>query len=670
MLLPTKFETGLQMPQQDDLFPVPPLSVEVPKGLTEPRLWVRRLKIWKEPGGEIIRDIELRPGLNIIWSPDGDDDPEGDGRAIGHGSGKTLFCRLLRYCLGESRFADEIQRDAISTRFLNGVVGAEVMLDGVCWAVARPLGIGRKHFAVEAGTLDAVAKMEGTATGIEPLIDAIEAAILGEGTSRLARLSAGQRAWPVALAWAARDQECRFDDVLDWRSSASGSDSPQPASGEAKGPRLLAMRAFLNAITEEEQAARRQEQDLSSQLDQAKRHKSHLEWDQGRRVERLVHDLGLGDASLPDMPLLLDALKLVAEKKLSAAAHIPSGVSAELDEARRTSQNTRTALRDAELKAAELDAKLPLEEKLLTQMSSEIPGLSAAAQSAASPICPICEVPIDTALADRCKLSHKLPDQAQCRARWEAKRQETEAQQQTVAGIRAEIDALKPTIALIGQEAQQAEERVDRLEKAADARNTSWRTATRNLEDVQRSAELVDELARAESTIKEIEEALLRIREQLRGFEDKQARAIGAISQKFSAIIRRLLGDDAKGVVRLTGNGLEIGVEAGGDRRTAAIQSLKVLAFDLACLCLSVEGRTRIPAFLIHDSPREADLGQTIYDEHFRLLRELGEELAGGVFQYVITTTTRPPQDINKAPWRGDVLRGAPGSERLLGCDL
>ncbi len=212
------------MSQQDDLFPVPPLSVEVPKDLTEPRLWVRRLKIWKEPGGEVIRDIELRPGLNIIWSPDGDDDPEGDGRTIGHGSGKTLFCRLLRYCLGESRFADEVQRDAISTRFLNGVVGAEVILDGVCWAVTRPLGIGRKHFAIEDGNLDIVAKMEGTATGIEPLIDAIETTILGDGTSRLARLSAGQRAWPVALSWAARDQECRFDDVLDWRSSASHQD--------------------------------------------------------------------------------------------------------------------------------------------------------------------------------------------------------------------------------------------------------------------------------------------------------------------------------------------------------------------------------------------------------------------------------------------------------------
>ena len=430
------------------------------------------------------------------------------------------------------------------------------------------------------------------------------------------------------------------------------------------------MRAFLNAITDEEQAARRGEQDLATQLDQAKRQRSFLEWDQARRVERLVRDLDLGDTSLPDMPLLLDSLKSAAKERLAAVTRLPSGGDAELDEARRNLQDARSTLRNIELRAAELDVRLPLEEKLLAQMSSEIPGLSAAAQSAASLVCPICEVPIDTALAEGCKLSHKLPDQAQCRARLEAKREEIHTQKNEIAGISAEIGALKPEIALASQKARQAEDRVERLEKAADARNTSWRTATRGVEDVQRAAEIVDEVARAEAAIRKLEDALQGTREQLRGFEDKQAKAIGAVSQKFSAIIRRLLGDDAKGFVRLTGKGLEIAVEAGGDRRTAAIQSLKVLAFDLACLCLSVEGRTRIPAFLIHDSPREADLGQTIYDKHFRLLRELEEELAGGTFQYLITTTTRPPLDINKGPWQRLVLRGAPGRERLLGRDL
>ncbi|MCB2080974.1 MAG: hypothetical protein KDE55_25140, partial [Novosphingobium sp.] len=480
------------MPQQVDLFQEPPLSVEVPEDLTEPRLWVRRLKIWKEPGGEVIRDIELRPGLNIIWSPDGDDDPDGSGGAIGHGSGKTLFCRLLRYCIGETRFADEVQRDAISTRFPNGVVGAEVMLEGACWAVARPLGTGRKHFAIENGNLDAVAKMKGSATGMAPLIDTIDRVILGETTAQLIGLPAGQRAWPIALAWAARDQECRFDDVLDWRSSSSGSDTPQPASGDAKGPRLLAMRALLQAITEDEQIARRLEQELASKLDEIKQQRSHLEWDQKRRLNRLVHSLGLIEASLPAMPLLLDSLRSIADEGLAAAAKLPSGNKTELGDARHRSQIAQSALQEAEVKLAEHGARLPVENKLLTQMTSELPGLSAAAQSASSPVCPICEVPIDAVLAEGCELSHNLPDPAECRARLDEKLQDVEEQKQTVADIEAEIAALKPAIALARQNVQRAQDLVDRLEAVADARNTSWRAAARNAEDVQRCAEQVD----------------------------------------------------------------------------------------------------------------------------------------------------------------------------------
>src|SRR5690606_15372473 len=118
-----------------------------------------------------------------------------------------------------------------------------------------------------------------------------------------------------------------------------------------------------------------------------------------------------------------------------------------------------------------------------------------AAQTAASPICPICEVPIDTALAEGCKLSHKLPDAEQCQARWDAKRHQIEVQVQAISSVRTDIESLKPEIAMARQSSQQAEERVRRLEQAADARDTSWRAATRNVEDVRRCKELVDELA-------------------------------------------------------------------------------------------------------------------------------------------------------------------------------
>jgi len=83
-----------------------------------------------------------------------------------------------------------------------------------------------------------------------------------------------------------------------------------------------------------------------------------------------------------------------------------------------------------------------------------------------------------------------------------------------------------------------------------------------------------------------------------------------------------------------------------------------------------IEGATRVPAFLVHDSPREADLGLLIYHRLFQLARWL--EGVGGqpLFQYVLTTTTRPPPDLAKEPWLRLSLRGAPAAKRLLQCDL
>ena len=94
------------MTRQLDLLGHAGLEIEPEAGRSEPRLWVRRFAIWSEPG-VILREIHLRPGLNIIWAPDPADQavvPYGD-MTLGHGSGKTLLCRLLRYCLGEDRFA-------------------------------------------------------------------------------------------------------------------------------------------------------------------------------------------------------------------------------------------------------------------------------------------------------------------------------------------------------------------------------------------------------------------------------------------------------------------------------------------------------------------------------------------------------------------------------------
>ncbi len=282
------------MPLQPDLLGPPSLTVQPIVGQNGPRLWVKRLAIWQEPGGEKVRDISFRPGLNIIWSPDGGDalSSESPTDAIGHGSGKTLFCRLLRYCLGEDRYAADDQRERVGGAFLNGIVGAEVMLDGVCWAILRPLGVRRRHMAVAGGNLDEIASGEGTSTGLEPFLDAVEHGIL---TTGLAALISGQRldrrSWPIALAWLTRDQECRFNDVLEWRSTASDSDSP--ARGMTQTEKLDALRAFIIAITPEEHAKRAEVASLDDQRRVLEQEIGHRRWEIDRAQSRLAGALGV-----------------------------------------------------------------------------------------------------------------------------------------------------------------------------------------------------------------------------------------------------------------------------------------------------------------------------------------------------------------------------------------
>ncbi|MGE0005654.1 MAG: chromosome segregation protein SMC [Parvibaculaceae bacterium] len=659
------------MPQQHEMFDPPKLSLTVPAGLKEPRLWVRRLAIWEAPGGQKIRDIALRPGLNIIWSPDGFDDDSGSGvRAIGHGSGKTLFCRLLRYCIGEQRFADESQRERIAVAFPNGIVGAEVMLDGICWAVVRPLGIRRRHVAIANGNLDEIAAGDGATTSIDPLIEAIEQSIVTLGIADLARLQPGQKAWPIALAWLTRDQECRFDDVLDWRSPLSGSDAPLPASGRETGPRREALRAFLTAITEEEQQTRRTEEALRTDVANAEREISYLDWDRGRRHTRLIGQLGLAEQTLPEMPLLLEVFQKAADAQLAAAAQLPIGDMAELSKARKALQDAREELRRTDEERIRLEGKIPAEKEVLRLLSSEIPSLSFAAENAASQVCPICEVPIDKVLAEKCGLSHKLHNETECRARLATKRQEIGNQKQKIDGFESRLKELQPAAALVRQQVDQAEKRVQAIESVRDARTSAWQAATRLKEGVERFAELSTEREEVRKRLRGLEDKLTKERERLGAFRDKQGLTFGKITEKFSAIIRRLVNDSAKGAVALSGDRLLLTVDVDGDRRTAAIESLKVLAFDLACLCLSIEGATRVPAFLVHDSPREADLGLSIYDELFRLMRELEELTETTAFQYIVTTTTRPPDDLRRDPWLRLTLKGAPGSERLMARDL
>ena len=156
----------------------------------------------------------------------------------------------------------------------------------------------------------------------------------------------------------------------------------------------------------------------------------------------------------------------------------------------------------------------------------------------------------------------------------------------------------------------------------------------------------------------------------LGGYRRAEQDRVTHLSRRFDEVVRALLGQGSSAHLTLDGNGLHLHIELGGERSTAALESLKVISFDIAALLASMEGRTKVPAFLIHDSPREADLGLSIYHKLFFYMADLERISDKPLFQYIITTTTEPPTSLAQLPHLRVMLQGAPAEQRLLRTNL
>ena len=656
------------MPRQLELLGHSGLEIQPEADRSEPRLWIRRLVIWSKPG-VILREVTLRPGLNIIWAPDPADLPGGsDGQAApGHGSGKTLFCRLLRYCLGENRFAPDEQREKIVAAFPSGLVGAEIMADGTQWAVVRPIGTTRKHFAIRDAAVDAV-NINAVSTGVDPLLEAIATSILSDDVTALIPGGDPLTAWQVALAWLARDQECRFNKPLDWRSADS--DSGSPARKLSAQQHSDAIRALVGALSPEETNLRAGVGQIETQRDKADREANQREREADRLRARLITELGEGVDDLLPGRMAVEPLRNAAIRQLAKLSQVDSPDShSDVEKLRPEADEARVRVEDLKRKLAVINARIPEIKKLIARIKAEFPGASARTVAAEQPICEICEVPIDRALAEGCSLSHKLPDLNAAKRRIQHLEQERIEESNRLQHTLTERDGLVKKLHPAQTDYESMTKTLRAAERMRDARTDAWYKSRRLIDDVDRLDALLVEQEQLQSCLADLEHKVQEKRDQVGSFRDAHATAFNILSRFFDIIVRELIGPSATGRLSLDGNGIRPSVELGGERSTAAIDSLKVIAFDLAGMCMSIEGGAHQPAFLIHDSPREADLGLSIFHRLFKVVRSMenmGEQL---LFQYVITTTTSPPPELATHPWLAATLGGEAG-ERLLQRDL
>ena len=658
------------MARQGKLFPEPALTVKVDRARAEPRLWVRRLVLWAKPG-EVVREVRLRRGLNIVWSPDpGAQAAEVGGQGgSGHGAGKTLFCRLLRYCFGEDTFASDDLRARIGTAFPEGLVGAELSVSGATWGVVRPLGVGRRILA-GAATPEELLTHEPRGTGLEPLIGAIRDAALPADLDEHMPGTGTSRSWLIALAWLTRDQECRFGHLLDWRHPSA--EARSPAGGLSKEDRVLAVRLLLGAITPEEIATRATFEAIAPERQRLEREAAYLEQSALRMGRELAGRLAIDSTVLSATSLAIAAIQAAARERLrDAEAQLGDEEKADVSELRaRLEQVVRdlAVFRDLEVRTRGL---IDLQREQVKALRGERANLDAEAIKARlGPMCPVCNVPIDEALARGCGLSHVLPDRDQL-----ALDQSRIAEQ--LANCKRAIDLYENQVREkdrlrrgLEQEEATLRERIEQAEAHERAlrkhRREQWLAAAKAAEDAERLEAIHGELAVVRQQLASLDEREGKLKEELQAHRERHASVLSRLNDHFRYVCRALLGSETDATIALTGQGLRADVQVGG----TAMESLKAVAFDIAALMMSLEGRTRLPALLVHDSPREADLGISHYHRLFRFLAKVEMLAEPPPFQYIVTTTTNPPEEMIGSEAVVLRLQGTEPSERLFRRDL
>ena len=127
---------------------------------------------------------------------------------------------------------------------------------------------------------------------------------------------------------------------------------------------------------------------------------------------------------------------------------------------------------------------------------------------------------------------------------------------------------------------------------------------------------------------------------------------IARFTRIYDHFAKLLMGDDVTAKVDFAGKAIEPSLECDGPRDSTALKLAKWLAFDLGSMALSIAGGGHHPRFLLHDSPREADITEAIYNELFRAAIALEKAAIGEPpFQYIVTTTQPPPEELKCEPW-------------------
>lgn len=637
---------------------------------SEPEVWISRLAILEQinPHPVFIRDIPLSRGLNIIWAEDSEDDNPSF-EITGHSAGKTTFCRLMRYVLGEKTFGTRTNMELIQKSLPNGYVAAELQLKGQKCSVLRPIGKGRNSYFKFDLTVEELLQDRSQPTyletyakdiGLEKLLDNLE-------TGGIVRTGESIE-WERILAWCTRDQEARFQNIYEWRSHRSESDTPAFRFPKA-GP-LFVMRTTLGLFLpdelkgEEELAELLQHQEkLEKEIENLKREPQFrinlYDTELRRRLRNIlleypdIETLPLDSGNLlPDMNRLTMTANDKIKNQIEKLEKDQKVFQEEIDNIGATIRHLENRLNSLDnlfgLEQAagqELDAGINKRQEVLKLFNDFI-----------EQDCTLASIPYRNCqyVQDRYSIL-KFTEIQDANAMKQDKAKRTEARH------------------LLGQQKQQICDKIDSLRKQRqnfqikrDTLLTEIRGKREELRDLKQAREEVEawtkkrdqagEYKKLDECRKKLEETTDEIKtleQQLSKLLKEHDENRNLLATIFSGAVLSVLSSGTyDGQVSLNNRELAFSITHGAAMSGEAVETLSVLLSDIASLIYNtVSANAHLPGFLLHDSPREADLGISLYSSFIRFVASLQQHFGKSdncPFQYILTTTTAPPKELQR----------------------
>lgn len=632
-----------------------------------PRLWVEH--VWLLESREpltVVREVALRPGVNVVWAKEPESEAGSGLASAGHGVGKTSFCLLLRYLLGDEATAISALREKAAASFPKGGVAAQVHVDGVSWLVYRPYAAFGHSLAKPGIALDSLFE-EPRAGDFSAYQAALQTAFIGRLPAQTLPGTNQPLEWRHLLAWCIREQRTRFDGFFHWREGDGlGFRRPRQDPPLFVSSVLGILDSGIDALMRDIEQLGAEQSQVQAQIPELER----LPVFELERLERRLRSLvGAGDDCPLYESITEDSLEARVKVHLKAAEVSETALEAQAVAAEAAMTTDISSLselgKDADrctLERGIAQALLDAKEDDYRRLTNELAELDRLVGH-----CLHGKIDFDDCQHIKVfKATVSLPwrmDAMAAKASVPARRKALETaasaeadtkrrlleQAQKVAGLRAGVARLRMRAATSSVTRTTVEQEWSELQLRDKLRKEGKDTAELQRARM-RDAELGSELASKKS-------ALVQRRQQ-------SCARVDRLKAVTTQVAQALLGESGHGRFLPESDSNPFDLAVGGE----AYQVLEVLLGDLTCLLdAATSNDSNHPGFLVHDCPREADMSALLYRNFLVAALEADNQLStpGGVpFQYIVTTTSAPPPELGQEPYL--VLELQPGRAEAL----